>query len=74
LQQKSVEPGSESNQTNVNQSTRGKERGIRSGSQVFVAKSGGPGRGLQVGGASQSSAQSQLPVKPSAAQTSEEHT
>ncbi|KAG0560587.1 hypothetical protein M758_10G186900 [Ceratodon purpureus] len=69
LQQKLVEPGSESNQSNVNQSTKGKERATRSGSQVFVAKSGGSGRGLQFGGALQSSSQSQQPVKPSTAQT-----
>lgn len=73
LQQRSVEPGSVSNQANVNHTNRGKER-TRPGSQVFVAKSGGSGRVSQVGGALQSSAQSQQPVKPSAAQTSEEHT
>lgn len=70
LQQKLVE-GSEPNQANVNRSTKGRDRGTKSGSQVFVAKSGGSGRGSQVGGTSQSSVQSQQPVIPS---TSEEHT
>ena len=74
LQQKFVEPGSEANLANVNQSTKVKERGTKSGAQVFVAKSGGSGRSLQVGGASQNNAQSQQPIKPSAAQTSEGHT
>lgn len=73
LQQKSVE-GSEPNQVNVNRSTKGRDRGTKPGSQVFVAKSGGSGRGIQVGGTLQSSAQSQQPVTPSTAQTSEQHT
>lgn len=72
LHQKPVE-GSESNQANVNRSTKGRDRGTKSGSQVFVAKSGGSGRALQAGGTLQSSAQSQQPVIPSPAQTSEEH-
>lgn len=71
LQQKSLE-GPES--ILANRSTKGRDRGTKAGSQVFVAKSGGSGKGLQFGVTLQSSAQSLQPVIPSTAQTSEEHT
>lgn len=70
IQPKTVE-GSESNPANVQRSTKGRDRGTKASSQVFVAKSGasgGSGRGLHIG-ALHSSPQSQQPVMPSTNQT-----